>query len=431
MKFISRVGQLLLSMLTAITECLLGRPSTSWMKKPLEPWPRVQASAAGGTNARTDWWRFVKNEATDEGGTSTADLLVYGEIGDPSWWNEDLIGPKDFAAQLADLGDVSEIRVRINSPGGDVFAAQAIVNLLRTHKAKVVTQIDGLAASAASVIAMAGDEVIMPGNAMMMIHNPWTYAMGDARDLRKTADTLDQVRETIISAYQAKSGMERNAIINLLNAETWMTADQAKSYGLVDTVTDSVKVSASIKPTSFIVNGQEMDFSKFKVWPGALLASALIENSAEGEAGGEAAEGTTEPASTEAGVTEGQAASTETPPAAEEPEASTEEPIQAALAAERKRLQALDDLAAGVQGAEQLLFRAKYEEPMTPEAFAMQLLKSPDVQNNALLQARRNAAQSAAVPSASLGMSDQGTSEDVMAKAIADQIISMRGGTKN
>lgn len=164
----------------------------------------------GNQEPRAKFWQFMRNETPVEG-EPEADLLLYGEISDFSWWGDE-VTPKQFADDLVSMGNVSHIRVRINSPGGDVFAAQAIYNLLKSHSAKVTAHIDGLAASAASVIAMPGDEVIMPGNSMMMIHNPWTYIAGDARDLRKTADTLDQVRETLIATYQAKGGMDRLSV---------------------------------------------------------------------------------------------------------------------------------------------------------------------------------------------------------------------------
>ena len=370
------------------------------------------------------FWNFIKNEPT-EGEESSADLLLYGEIASSTWWGDE-ITPKQFADDLAALGDVSTIHLRINSPGGDVFAASAIYNLLKAHKAKVVTHVDGLAASAASVIAIAGDEVIMPGNAMMMVHNPWTYMAGDARDMRKMADTLDTVRDTIIASYQAKTGMERQALINLMNSETWLTAEQAKEYGFADTVAEPVKVAASVWPGRFKVNNQDMDFSAMKVWPGALLASAEGVETASGEPTPDEP-GEPEPEGTEPEPTSGEPeASAEPEPAGSEPEppADTEPVPEDPVAQDRARMQAIDEIAAKVPGSEALANKAKYEEPMTAEQFAVAVLNSSDLKNAGLLALRRQGAPR--VPAANVDATG-GENKSAQAKAISDKIKEMRG----
>src|SRR5690606_6275695 len=120
------------------------------------------------------------------------ELLLYGPISDFSWWGDE-VTPKQFKEELDALGDIGELRVYINSPGGDVFAGQAILSMLKRHSARKVVYVDGLAASAASIVAMAGDTIRMPRNAMMMIHNAWTITAGNANDLREVADALDRV----------------------------------------------------------------------------------------------------------------------------------------------------------------------------------------------------------------------------------------------
>ena len=185
------------------------------------------------------FWQF--RAATEN---SSAELLLYGYISESSWWGDE-VTPKQFAEDLKALGDINELSVRINSGGGDVFAGQTIYSLLKAHKAKVTVYIDGLAASIASVIAMSGDPVVMPKNAMMMIHNPWTWAAGNAQDFRKLADDLDKIRESMIAVYEDKSGMEKEKIIELLDAETWLTAKEAKEYGFVDEVSPSQAAAAA------------------------------------------------------------------------------------------------------------------------------------------------------------------------------------------
>jgi len=374
---------------------------------------RAKPTAAEGVK----FWNFARVEGAADG-EPDAELLLYGDISDVSWWEDD-ITPKTFADDLAGLGDVNHIRVRINSYGGDVFAANAIHNMLRGHSAKITAHIDGIAASAASVVAMAGDEVVMPGNAMMMVHNPWTVVAGDARDMRKMAGTLDQVRETILVAYEAKTGMERPALINLLNSETWMTADEALGYGFADTVIEPLKIAASAKPGVYMIGGREMDLSKLKTWPGALLASA----EAEAEVTSEESPVISEPEAEESQeaerteAAEGAVAEGEEGTEAEEAqteEETTETEAADPVAAERDRIQAIERLAEGIVGCEELVFLAKYGRaaadgkpavsPMSAEEFAVALLESGKVRNAQALAARRKAAGLADVPASSPGV---------------------------
>lgn len=185
------------------------------------------------------FWNFVKNEAGD------GELTLYGEISDVSWWGDE-ITPQQFKKDLDDLGDVSNLNIYINSPGGDVFAGQTIYSILKRSKARKTVYIDGLAASIASIVAMAGDEVVMPKNAMMMIHNAWTITSGNKDDLRNMADTLEKIDGVLAGIYVEKSGRELEEVQDKMNAETWMTADEAFEFGLVDRVNEEIKVAASL-----------------------------------------------------------------------------------------------------------------------------------------------------------------------------------------
>lgn len=182
----------------------------------------------------------------------TGELTLYGEISDTTWWGDE-ITPKQFKEDLDALGDIETLNVYINSPGGDVFAGQAIYTMLKRHKAKVNVYIDGLAASIASLIAMAGDKVIMPENAMMMIHNPWAFASGNANDFRKLADDLDKIRESMIVAYQKKTGLEKSKIIDIMDAETWLTAQECKEKGFADEIEEAKQAAAYISEKYFAV----------------------------------------------------------------------------------------------------------------------------------------------------------------------------------
>ncbi|MCK7542955.1 Clp protease ClpP [Marinobacter bryozoorum] len=146
------------------------------------------------------------------------------------------VSDSELIREVEAAGDVEMINVNINSRGGEVDHGLSIYNFLRTHPALVSVRIDGIAASAASVIAMAGDEITMPANALMMVHNPWTFAMGNAAELRKTADDLEQFEKTLLATYTARTGKDEEAIKDLLDDETWLTAAEAVELGFADTV---------------------------------------------------------------------------------------------------------------------------------------------------------------------------------------------------
>lgn len=186
------------------------------------------------------FWNFIKNS------DMVGELQLYGEIANETWWGDE-ITPKDFKKDLDKLGDISTLNVYINSPGGDVFAGQAIHSMLKRHKAKVNVYVDGLAASIASVIAMAGDKVIMPKNAMMMIHKPWTEAWGNSADFRKVADDLDKMSESIKEAYMSKATeLSLDDITEIMDEETWLTAQDCLDYGFADEIEETKAVAACI-----------------------------------------------------------------------------------------------------------------------------------------------------------------------------------------
>ena len=177
------------------------------------------------------FWNWVRNE-----GERT--LFLNGEISDETWYGDE-VTPKLFKDEL--LSGEGDITVWINSPGGDVFAAAQIYNMLMDYKGHVTVKIDGLAASAASVIAMAGTKVLMSPVAMMMIHNPATIAIGDTAEMKKAIEMLDEVKESIINAYAEKSHLSRNKIARLMDEETWMNAEKALQLGFVDGILFSKK----------------------------------------------------------------------------------------------------------------------------------------------------------------------------------------------
>lgn len=172
------------------------------------------------------FWNWVKNE---EGRI----LYFDGYIAQDSWFDDD-ITPKQFKSELTN--SEGDIVVWLNSPGGDVFAASQIYNMLKEYNGKVTVKIDGIAASAASVIAMAGSEILMSPVAMMMIHNPATVIYGEASDLQSGIDMLSEVKESIINAYEQKTSLPRNKISKMMDAETWFSAQKAVELGFADKV---------------------------------------------------------------------------------------------------------------------------------------------------------------------------------------------------
>lgn len=174
-----------------------------------------------------------------------AEIWIYEYIGE-DFWTGGGVTAKNFQKELAEI-KASQIDLHINSPGGEVFDGIAIYNLLKQHPAKKTAYIDGLAASIASVIALAGDSVIMAENALYMIHNPTGMAMGTANDMRSLADVLDKIASTMIGTYVGKTGKPDAEIRALMDSETWMTADEAKEAGFVDAIGAEMDMAACAK----------------------------------------------------------------------------------------------------------------------------------------------------------------------------------------
>ena len=194
------------------------------------------------------FWNWVRNDNEER------ILMLHGEISDETWFGDE-VTPGLFRDELnACEGDVT---VWINSPGGDCFAAAQIYNMLMEYPGKVNVRIDGIAASAASVIAMAGTTVEMSPVAMMMIHNPATVSIGDEAEMKKAITMLAEVKESIINAYEMKTGLPRQKISNLMNAESWMNAKKAVELGFADSIlyskndNDEEQVSDSLAPLIF------------------------------------------------------------------------------------------------------------------------------------------------------------------------------------
>lgn len=200
------------------------------------------------------WKNQVINQSEEE--VTERILFLNGTIAEESWFDDD-VTPQLFKEELN--GGSGNITVWINSPGGDCVAAAQIYNMLIDYKGDVTVKIDGIAASAASVIAMAGTKVLMSPVSMLMIHNPMTVAFGNAGEMEKAIAMLDEVKESIINAYEIKTGMSRAKLSHLMDAETWMDANKAVELGFAD---DIIKRSES---TDIEVPQVSMMYSKAQV----------------------------------------------------------------------------------------------------------------------------------------------------------------------
>ncbi|KNF08547.1 protease subunit of ATP-dependent Clp protease [Gottschalkia purinilytica] len=222
------------------------------------------------------FWK-IKNITEDKG-----ELLLYGDISEVSWWGDE-VTPKQFAEDLKNLGNVSEIDVRINSMGGDVFAATTIASLLRANNAKINIYIDGMAASAATIVAMAGDKIFMPENSMMMIHDPLVGLMGyyNTKDFKEFTEVLDKIKESILVGYEAKTKKTKEELSQMMSDETWLTASEAVEHGFADEIISlTVDLDIENKGNSkfMIVNKLKFDISNYKNIPQITPISVDKEN---------------------------------------------------------------------------------------------------------------------------------------------------------
>lgn len=199
-----------------------------------------------------NWQNPVKN--TETGEVSERILELYGTIAEESWFEDD-ITPQMFRDEL--FSGSGPVTIYLNSPGGDCIAASQIYSMLMDYKGNVTVKIDGIAASAASVIAMAGTKVLMAPTALMMIHNPATAAFGDHVDMQKAIEMLDEVKESIINAYEIKTGLSHTQLSHMMDETTWMNAKKAIELGFADDLLTDEKLTAASEAYAFSANSVE------------------------------------------------------------------------------------------------------------------------------------------------------------------------------
>ena len=321
---------------------------------------------------------FNLEPAVDGDGNKVLDVSLFGEI-DPGFFG-DGVASKEIAAMLGEHMDAKRITVRINSVGGDLFGGLSIYNLLRAHGGEVTTIVEGLAASAASIVAMAGHTVMGKG-AMMMVHNPMMFTFGDAEDHRQQAAVLDKARDSLLSVYKEKTGKTTAQLKKMLDAETWLTAEEAKREGFADEIADK-PIKARASADAVVLNS--ISFLRSSV-PASILAVAERSTPTPRKGKDTTMEITREllaeknPTLLQALLDEGKAQGVAEGEKSGYAKGET---------AERARMKAIDEL--GVRGYTDLVASAKYgDAPMDARDLAVAALKASQAAGDDMLAARR------------------------------------------
>lgn len=324
------------------------------------------------------FWNFKEGEEEN-----TAELLLYGEISEYSWYGDE-ITPAAFNADLKGMGAVDEITVRINSGGGDVFAAVAIYTRLKEHKAKISVKIDGWCASAATIIAMAGDTIEISVGGIFMIHDPAAGVLGyyKADELKKIADELETIKQSIVNCYMTVTDKSEDEIKSLMTDETWFTGQEAVDAGFCTAVMFTEVETEVEDAEKVIVNSVPISISGFHTVPKGLLGYANSHNNKpNAENSKEDKKMTLEelkkdhPEVANAYKNEimaGMGGTDQT----------------AAVDAERARIKAIDEIT--LPGFEDMANKAKYEEPVSAEAFAMQIVAAQKKAGKSFLNDRED-----------------------------------------
>ena len=341
------------------------------------------------------FWNLVKNEEE-----KTAELILYGSIGSDEYWDD--ISDKVFKQDIENLGDVENITLHINSPGGSVFSAVAIANTLKNHKAKITANIDGLAASAATIITSACDTVRMPKNALFMVHNPITFAYGNNQDMQKTLEMLNKVKNSIIETYLNKAKTDKETLSELMDNETWMSAEEAKEYGFVDEILDE-SVEKEVIENKLIINNMAFDISRFKNFKEKKNQDPRIINISVNSTGSpeEIADkfrdilNSTENQKNEGGNMTLEELKNKFPELCNQ---IFNEGKEAGITKERDRMREIDNL--DVSNYSELVENAKYNEPVEASVLAVNILNKQKEERTQKLQNIKNESQSNFTPPA-------------------------------
>ncbi|MBR2209015.1 MAG: Clp protease ClpP [Synergistaceae bacterium] len=350
-------------------------------------------------------WKITNQSANE------AEILLYDEIAnfDDEEWG--YTSAKGIINKIKALGNIQNFTLRINSVGGNIFEAQAMYSYLKSHPANITVRVDGIAASAASLVAMAGNKIIMPENALMMIHNPAGGCYGEAEDMREVAEILDKVRDTLANVYIAKTGLEREKVVAMMNDETWLTANEAHDLKFCDEVEKAVEITAmAVKSGTIFKSG--FGFARVDENLSAKLPKNAVKINVQNKVTKTQTEEKNE---------------MDVKNVAELEKAYPELVVEirnSATNTERERLKTLDSLNAA--GREAIIAKAKYEEPKDARDVAIELLTADKAQAqlNALYQ-DAGAINGAVLPQKTTP--DAKADEEAAINAVVDEISRMRG----
>ncbi len=310
------------------------------------------------------FWEF-KNSADN---SSPPELILYGDISQTTWWDDE-VTPQMFSRELDAIGNVEEIIVRINSGGGDVFAANAIYTRLKDHPAKIVVKIDGWAASAATIIAMAGDEIQIPANGVFMIHNPKMGVIGyyDESEFIKMSEQLKVIKQSIVNGYAAKTGKDAEEISEAMEIESWFDGKDAVEAGYCDKIMFEEEVETKVENSSnIVVNSVSFDIDKFNM-PSSLLNKIVTRQAKEDEKG----EQTKNNEKGGIKMSDNKKITTVAELKQTYPELANEIEKQA-IDRERKRIQDIEEIS--MQGFEDVTNDAKFGNPITASELAVKMI---------------------------------------------------------
>lgn len=370
------------------------------MPKGINSEPRQQ-NRIGAVNDK--FWNIVP-------GTEKAapELILYGPISSQKSWFDDNVTPQQFNADIAAIGDVPEIVVRINSGGGDVFAANAIFTRLKDHTAKITVKIDGWAASAATIIAMAGDTVKIAKNGVFMIHEPamTVWDTFRAQDFEKMAAELDVIKQSIVNTYAMKTGKDAEEISNLMSEETWWTGDEAVENGFCDELMFEEASTVIENSSKIVVNSMPIDISQYKTVPKVLLDNLCMMGS------GFVANHTTR---SKPEVKEDEEMTVQNAiKTVEELKATFPDLVSAiqneATAAERSRIKAIEDMAGGNYA--DIVSDAKFNTPCTAAEAAMKIIAAQNKQGGQYLQDRTEDVKNSGVDGVTGASSERGAEKE-------------------
>lgn len=348
------------------------------------------------------FWSF--RAAADD--NAAPELILYGDIASETWWGDE-VTPRQFTEELSALGTVPEIVVRINSGGGDVFAANAIYTRLKDNPAKITVKIDGWAASAATIVAMAGDVIEIPANGVFMVHDPSMGLLGyfNEADLVKLTDEIKVIKQSIVNGYALKTGKPADEIAAIMSAESWYDGKQAVDAGFCDKLMFEDAKNSVENTAKVVVNSVSMDLTRYEKMPVSLL-NRLTAHTSGGFSN------TPTPKSTEKerkNMPEIKDIKTVDDLKATFPDL-TKQIEETATATERKRIQDIEDVA--LAGFENIVADAKFKNPIAAGDVAKAIVAEQKKQGGKYIQDRDDDAEKSGAGAAGGGQGREGAGGD-------------------